>query len=189
MNITKNKKIYIPAVIISIICLLFLLYIVFIKNQSSVLNIPGSVEKSTYNDLIPGKSTQTEVINKLGNPVNKTNNNNQTILEYTSNNPNFNNQIMVDSGIFEAAKQIVTSKDNISITDLNQKYGNYENVLYKSSSYDGFNLYIYPQKGVAYIGSQPSGIVLEIWYFKPMDFQTFKNTLGKGYPENPVEGQ
>ncbi len=185
----NNKKLFIPFIIISIICISFIGYLLIFKNKNTVTKQPVGETGFSYNNLSPGVSTTEDIKKVLGDPKKEISNGSSTILEYNSTNPNFNNQLSVDSGTLSLVKQIVSSKDNISISDLNQKYGNYEDVLYKSSSYSGFNLYIYPSKGLAYIGHQGSGIVLEIWYFKPMSFETFKDTLGKGFSESPVEGQ
>lgn len=183
------KKAFLPLIIISIICIIFVSYLLIFKKNKQNINNPINETGLAYNNLLPGKSTINDIKNTLGTPKKESSNGSTTTLEYNSTNPNFNNQILLDSGTLDVVKQIVSSKDNISISELNQKYGNYEDVLYKSSSYNGFNLYIYPSKGLAYIGHQGSGIVLEIWYFKPMSFETFKSTLGKGFSESPVEGQ
>jgi len=185
----KNKKAILVIAAFSLISLGYIVYILISGkgNDAQKTKIPET--GASYDSLTPGVSTEDDVITRLGEAVKKSTTGTTTTLEYKSNNPNFNNQFSVDSGKLTLVKQIVSTKDNITISDLNQKYGNYENVLYKSSSYSGFNLYIYPDKGIAYIGHQGSGIVLEIWYFKPMTFSEFKTNLGQAFSENPVEGQ
>lgn len=188
MNI-KNKKILIPLLLVSLISIGYIIYISALKGKLPAKKTTISETGASYNNLTPGLSTTSDITKIMGETIRETQNGSESILEYKSNNPNFNNQFSVDSGVLTLVKQVVSSKDNIKISNINQKYGNYEYVLYKSSSYTGFNLYIYPDKGIAYVGHQGSGIVLEIWYFKPMTFDEFKTNFGQAFSETPVVGQ
>lgn len=184
---STKKKILILLSLISLVALIFI--IVVINKDKNNEKIVTSTEAPVYKNLQPGKSSGSDIINNLGQPIESSTIGDTTTFEYPSNNPNFNDQYKIKEDSLELIKHIVSSKDNIKISDINNTYGNYENVLYKSSSHSGFNLYIYPSKGIAYYGHQGSGIVLEIWYFKPMTFDTFKASFSEGYSENPVEGQ
>lgn len=184
---STRKKIIILLSAISLVALIFII-VVINKDKTSKKVVP-STEAPAYKNLQPGKSSGSDIINSLGQPVESSTSGATTTFEYPSSNPNFNDQYKIKEDSLELIKQIVSSKDDIKISDINNAYGDYENVLYKSSSHSGFNLYIYPSKGVAYYGHQGSGIVLEIWYFQPTTFDEFKASFSEGYSENPVEGQ
>ncbi|EKE13433.1 MAG: hypothetical protein ACD_13C00018G0010 [uncultured bacterium] len=185
----KNKKVILAIAVISLLSILYIVYISLSGGGGTNRKTKIPETGASYNNLTPGISTEDDVIGQMGTAVKENRSDTITTLEYESNNPNFNNQFSMDSGILTLVKQIVSSKDDVTISSINEKYGNYKNVLYKSSSYSGFNLYIYPDKGLAYIGHQGSGIILEIWYFKPTTFNEFKTSFGQAFSENPVEGQ
>ena len=183
-----KKKIILGLSAASLLSIGFIVFMSY-KTQKTSINPPISSTSPSYKNLQPGVSTTKDITNNLGDPAKETQDGIYNILEYSSNNPNFNNQLYVNSDKLTLVKQIVAPNDNIKIQDLTQKYGNYENMLYASGSASGFNLYVYPSKGIAYVGHQESGIVLEVWYFTPTTFDNFKATFAKDYSDNPVPGQ
>lgn len=185
---TTKKKLLFVLLAISILSVAYIVYLSS-AGKKNATKTPIPITGVTYNSLTPGLSTETDITKQLGTALKETQSGKTTTLEYKSTNPNFNNQLSVNSGTLSLVKQIVSSADNIFISDITQKYENYENILYKSGSSIGFNLYIYPDKGIAYLGHQGSGIVLEIWYFKPTTFDQFVNNYGQGYSVTPIQGQ
>lgn len=176
----RVKVVLIVSIILIISGILFLFF-----RPKKPTGIP-SKEGVEYNGLKPGISTRDDIINKLGSPLKEDRSEGQTTLEYASqSNPNFNNEFLLRSDTLVFAKQIVTLDDNIKISDIEQKYGSYENVLYGPSSVNGYNLYIYPTKGVAYLGHQQAGMVREIWYFQSTDLKTFQSSFAQDYSESP----
>ncbi|KKS96218.1 MAG: hypothetical protein UV71_C0001G0092 [Microgenomates group bacterium GW2011_GWC1_43_13] len=180
---TKYKKILIPLFLISVISIGYIILVSLPKGnlQKKTSSIPKT--GASYNDLTPGVSTIDDVQKTLGTPVKETQNDAVTLLEYESSNPNFNNEFNLRSGVLYFVKQQVTESDKISITNINEKYGSYEYVLYGPLSTSSFNLYVYPNKGVAYVGNQYSGIVFEIWYFPPTTIEDFKTQYASDYTE------
>ncbi len=168
--------------VVIFILLTLVIFFFFYKNKTKKV-IQNQTAGVQYKDLTPGKSSPDDIVKTLGNAINEKQDGNNTVLEYKSNNPNFNNQFLITSNTLVFVKQIVTMDEKITISDINQKYGNYTNVLYGPSSVNGFDLYIYPDKGIAYIGHQRADIVLEIWYFPPTDIKTFESLYAKDYSE------
>lgn len=182
----KKKKLILLLFVLSIISIVFIVYKLKRQREISPVSTPISEIGVDYKGLIPGKTSEDEVINKLGIPMKESREENIKILEYKSTNPNYNNIAKVENNTLSFFKEIVTPDDNIKITDINQKYGNYEKVLYPSGSETGFNLYVYPSKGIAYMGHQLSGIITEIWFFPPTSFEEFRKLYAPDYPDQPI---
>jgi len=183
---TNKKKLFIVLGLFSLFSIAFIVY-KYQTNKSIVTSTPTINAIGTdYKGLLPGKSTEEEIVNTLGIPIKESTTDNAKILEYKSKNPNYNNTFYTQQGILNLAKEIITPDDNIKISNIAEQYGNYEEVLYKSGSEAGFNLYIYPSKGIAYIGHQLSGIVTEVWYFPPTDFENFKKSYAPDMPDQPI---
>lgn len=184
---TLTKKRVLVAFIVAVLGLAIILYLaIFSRKKIQVTPIPKT--GASYKNLTPGVSTQKDLTDSQGNPIKEIQQGNTTTLEYASQNPNFNNQFLIQQGTVNLIKQIVAPADNINISVLNQKYGNYDNVLYGTGSSNGFNLYVYPGKGIAYIGNQQTGDVTETWYFPPTTLDNFKALYASDYSdqENPV---
>lgn len=175
----------IKALILTFLILIIVLGFFIVKNSKK--EPPQiSTKGPEYNGLTPGGSNKSDVTSKLGTPLKETLDGNNLTLEYKSqSNPNFNNEYLLRSDSLVFVKQYVTASDNIFITDIAKKYGTYEHVLYGNKSQNGFDLYVYPSKGIAYIGHQQAGIVLEIWYFQPTDLTNFVNNFAADYSETP----
>jgi len=85
----------------------------------------------------------------------------------------------VDTVVF--IREIITAKDKKTTEDITSQYGNAPYTLYGPASVNGFNLYVYLDKGIAYIGHVKEPILLEIWYFQPTTIEDFQVKWAKGY--------
>lgn len=183
MNKLSGKKIL--AIILVFFVILALVIIKFVpKNKNSVPTptvIPFS--KVEYKELIIGSSTKEETYQKLGSPISEEDINGDRIIQFKSNNPNYNNELTFKSDKLSFVKEIISPTDLINVSDIEQKYGNYTKVFYGPSSGLGFDLYSYPEQGIAYIGNQYIGDVIEIWYFPPTNTQSFKDIYATEYSE------
>lgn len=183
---SSKKLIILFLVILSISSIIFILLNAR-KNQTPIL--PSTLTGAEYENLTPSVSTLQDVYDKLGNPIKQRQEGDTKIIEYKSSNPNFNNEFFINSEKLSFVKQIVTLNESINISKINEKYGNYSNILYGPLSSNGFHLYISPEKGIAYLGHQEANIILEIWYFPPTDFENFKKLYASDYSEkyNPIQ--
>lgn len=182
MNPIKPKRKFLLLVLLIVFIVVVIIFL-FLKSSNKINVNPTPIPQNgaSYRNLIPGSSTEEDVLKNLGNPVKTGSNNGTKILEYYSKNPNFNNEILVNNNSLSFVKQIVTIGENIKIQDIINKYGNYENILYGPDAGVGFYLYIYSTKGIAYIGHQESGLIKEIWYFPPTSFESFKTKYAPSY--------
>lgn len=186
MQLIKNKKILLALGAVFLVTLAIVFWLHSGKIGPSPTPRPSG---ASYKNLTPGTSSEKDVKGALGTPLKETASGEQTVLEYKSKNPNFNDEFALKAGTLAFVRQIVTLDDNLKIPDLEKKYGKYESVLYGNLSTSGFNLYVYPDKGVAYIGQPESGFITEIWYFVPTDLNTFKQLFASGFSDTLVPRQ
>ena len=176
-----NKKVILTGLVI--LSLISIIYIVYLskKEASQKQNIP--TVGVPYGSLTPGVSTVDDITKQMGTSEKETASGSAKILEYKSKNPNFNNELIIDNNKLTFVKQIVAYGEPITVEDLNKKYGIYENVLYGHLSQNGFHLYVYPDRGIAYVANQEANIVLEIWYFQPTTLENFKTLYAPDYSD------
>lgn len=177
--IRNNKyKIIVALIIISII-----LYNQLTKKgpSTNIISLPGQAK---YQDIAPGTSSKSDVINKLGEPVSESDN----TLKYKSSAKVKTNDVVLEGDTVKLIKEVVTLDDNKNISDLKSQYGEPEYMLYGPRQEAGFYLYAYPDKGIAYIGSQDQTTLLEIWYFAPTTIDDFKKNIAPNYSDTPSSG-
>lgn len=176
----KNKKIFVSIVIIIIVGLLSVLYLIGKRNINQNKNIPDNIALSpaqNWNKITPGKSTKEDVIKEFGDPISST----EDLLTYKSSSPARDNQITIQNNQVDLIKQMITSADKISTKSLTQKYGISSDMLYGPESPNGINLFVYANKGVAYLGNPLTEDVIEVWYFPPTILKDFKSKYAQGY--------
>lgn len=78
-------------------------------------------------------------------------------------------------------KEIVTTKDGKTADDITSQYGTAPHFLYGPASVNGFNLYVYPDKGIAYVGHVAEPVILEVWYFQPISLEEFQRRWAPNY--------
>lgn len=186
INIGKKGKILIASLITIIII------VIIVRPKKQDLNSPENKDLpnvSTYKELTLGKSTRNEVVNNIGVPDKEYVEGDETHLEYNSLNPNLNDQFLIVNDSLAFIKKIIVIQDKIKVQDLKIKYGNPEYILYGPGSSIGLKLFIYPSKGIAYIGFENKGYLTEIWYFEPTDIDNFKTRYADNYSETPEETQ
>jgi hypothetical protein len=176
-----NKKRLIIITLAAVPVVVSVLYILsyYKKSQPEIPTNPASI-----NTIIPGKTTEQEVLQNLGTPVASQGG----ILQYKSTSPAVNNEIVIKNNKVDFVKEIVSYKDTTTFNDLTKKYGE-ANYLYGPDAVGGYFLYYLPEKGIAYIANPTSGTVLEIWHFPVTTFDNFKNTWAKDYSTSPTKNQ
>lgn len=187
----KNKKIFLLA-FVSIISIIFI-FIKINSNKKNTDNIKPPLnifnEVAMFKEIVPGNTYKEEDINKmLGIPVSSTLSGEVKINNYSSSNEYRTNDVEFINGAVDFIKEVVNLDDTRTAEDIRKVYGVTEYVLYENVSDSYFNLYIYPKNGIAYLGHN-DGTVLEIWYFKPTDINTFKSKWASNYSDKPFTGQ
>ena len=173
--------------ILLLVVIAFILYVanLFIKSPTQTnkthTNTPPS---ATFKSLVPGISTPDQVAEQLGKPVSTKTVNGETISQYKSTNQYRFNEVIYTNGSAQLIKEIVNSNDNINADYVTNVYGVAPYMFYNTLSNNHFNLYVYPQNGIAYLG-HTDGTLLEIWYFQPTTIDDFVKTWADGYSLTP----
>lgn len=167
--------------------LVIIVLVVFLSYSSSSKNTPTPSPVGNFSNIIPGKSTPDDVKKILGDPLKQTQTDGYNLSDYKSTSQTRNNQVYYSNGTAQLVKEIVSFNQVKKITDVTTKYGPADNILYGPDSVGGFYLFVYPEKGVAYLGNPNSGSLLEVWYFTSTDIKTFISTWAKDYSQTPQQ--
>lgn len=189
-----NKKI--RKVIIFVFIVVFLIIVtISIKNKNKeITNKDNKIPKvnnqiATYKDISTGESYDADKINELlGFPVDSTTSGELLINQYRSSNEFRTNEIRIRNGEVDFIKEVINLDDTRTAKSIQEEYGRYDTVLYEKESDSYFDLYVYTNKGLAYLAHQ-DGTVLEIWYFKPTEIDTFIDKWASNYQKEPFTGQ
>lgn len=173
----RNKRILVLVLVFVVVVVAFF----FLRSRRvSPPPPPLPTAGASYKSLVPGVSTKDEVVARLGVPLNDTD---SAVLNYKSTNPNLPHNVSIEGNIAVFIKEQVTLEDKITKEGLIRLYGQPPEELYGPYSVNGFNLYVYPDKGVAFLGHVTGSGVLEIWYFPPTTIDVFLQTWGADYSE------
>ncbi len=174
----------------------FILFGVFILIDIILIVIFASKSKPSQNTPTPNSSpvNQNLKYQSLITDNNFQNNGTETTINqikkiyYPSKSPNRKNEAWYQNNNLILIKEIVTSKETIRISDLVEKYSRPTLVLYGEDALSGFYLYATPETGIAYLGNQESGLLLEIWQFEPTSINLFPAKYAEGYKDKlPVQ--
>ncbi|OGM31837.1 hypothetical protein A2803_00960 [Candidatus Woesebacteria bacterium RIFCSPHIGHO2_01_FULL_44_21] len=160
-NLLTNKK---SLLILFVLIFLVVVWILLKPGRQEVAPTPSTPAVNSWGSLLPGASVFEDVNEQLGEPVKQK----DDMYEYTSRNPNINNEVLFENKVAVLIKRITVIEDNIQAKVLFSQYGSDYTTLYSDRSTGGDNLYVYLSKGLAFIGNPIDNSVLEIWYFKPV---------------------
>lgn len=122
-----------------------------------------------------------EIVVDLGQPLNDTKPVRDGRYEYKTKSASRNTEVVFNNNTPVFLKEVVTEADNKTAQGIKKKYGEPTLTMYGSFSEFGFNLYAYPDKGIAYLGNPKTDGLMEIWYFAPTDNETFTQTWAIDY--------
>lgn len=166
----KKFPIIIGFLLVVIICIFVALVFSSQESPRNPNTGPLSVGSTQIND-------KDDVYELFGEPSSV----NGNLELFNSLSPTTPNEVSFDGNIPEFIRKIVTQQEGFTYQGLLTEYGEPEHVLYGEEASFGINLYVYPSKGFAFLGSKGNNFVSEIWYFRPTDLQTLMNTWARGY--------
>lgn len=180
-----SKKIKILLIIFAVAAVVVIVVSFFLPTKSEQVPSPVPFTPgATYRGLTPGVSTSEDVSKVLGTPIDTNQQGEQTVNSYKSTSPTRNHTADFLNNRLSFFKEIVSIYDkSIDVKEFEKTYGEPPYTLYGEASYGGFNLYAYPEKGVAYIGNRDGNVITEIWYFPPTTYDNFKKTWAPSYSE------
>lgn len=169
----KYKLVTFPLLLIAIIVFFLLL-----PKEGPEKVVP---QGATWEEITPGETTKEGVVKILGEPLEEKDENGKTVSFFKSTSPTRNHEILFEEQIVSFSKEIVTLQDEKEIEDIKTLHGTTDNVLYGPDSYNGYFLFVYPEKGIAYLGNPGTGDLLEVWYFIPNSMDEFRSLYAPGY--------
>jgi hypothetical protein len=186
INLLKNKKrlVLILLVGLSIISILFIFTSTNKKEPVLPAATPSTSGIASWGKLTPGTSSQQDVIDVLGKPKNTEGD----TLSFKSASSTRDTVVVIKNGTAELLKEVVSYSEKRNTEEITSKYGVAPNILYGQYSVNGDYLFVYPTNGIAYLGNPVTGSLMEIWYFVPVDINTFLSKWGQGYSTKPPKG-
>jgi hypothetical protein len=185
-NFSSLFKKYWFVLLVFLTAVVYIVSILIKSPKTTPVPTPVSSKTSTFGTLTPGISTIDQVNEGLGKPVNTIATDSQTVSEYASTSKHRFHQVTFTNGVATLIKEIVSTTDDVKSDYITKDYGDAPYLLYNNEPNNYFNLYVYPQNGIAYLG-HADGTVLEIWYFQPTTIDTFINTWGTGFSQTKTK--
>lgn len=187
MSYNKNmkQKIFIALSILTIFSISFLIYVQRQNKNYAEDFIP--TKYININELDVGTNRK-DVEKLIGNEITSTASGDLLISDYKSKNIYRPHKIYYEEDSVVLIKEEITDS-SINTEDMRKKYGIATNILFEKLEHSSFNLFVYIDKGIAYKGHKNGGLVLEIWYFKPTDINTFVSKYAQNYQKEPYKVQ
>ncbi len=185
----KEKKLLLLVTISFLSIILISTLINNDKNDKPAITKKNDIQTVKYKDISAGQIFNEDKINELlGFPTESTTSGEIKINKYRSSNEYRTNELIIKNGEVDFIREVVNPGDNKNAKYIRNLYGNADTILYEKSSNSYFDLYVYNDRGVAYLGHSDGGI-LEIWYFRPMDIDSFIKNYAPNYQKTPFTGQ
>lgn len=184
----KNKKILIPLLIVFVVSVLFIINYAN-KKESTVESKPTLTPVSRiadFNEVVPGKTSIEKINELLGSPLSTISLNNIDTSMYKSSNQYRTHEVVSENGIVKLIIEEVVDNSKNSET-IKKIYGVAPEVLYEQLPSSVFNLYVYPENGIAYLGHESGNAILQIWYFEPTTIQDFISKWASGFSKQKTK--
>lgn len=187
-NIFKNKYFRLSLILIGILVVSFL---IINRKPSQPVPKPTTTPIATTRpteglkpeNISPGNSTLEDLKRVFGEPQGQIGNS----YLFKSVSPTRSNEAVLSDGRLTFFREVMGPNKERTIDELQRLYGQEDKILYNEFSGGGYNLYAYPQKGVAYVGKPKADVLLEVWYFIPTTYESFKETFAPDYSETPED--
>lgn len=127
-----------------------------------------------WKTIVPGVSTQAELVQKLGPPKETTQTQEGTVYGYPSlNNQYWTNDILVTNGSVSFIRERIFKPAETSLSALTKKHQEPPIQLFGPDSNGGTDLFAYPPRGTAYLANSYQDTVYQVWHFSPMSLAEF----------------
>jgi len=180
----KKSRIIIASLIV---VSLFLSVFIYMRVSKQLSTKTQKEAKVTFEQIIKDLPDESSLSKLIGEPKDIGSKDDTKIYYFDSSNPNKNNEVVYKNDKLILTREIVAPKDNKNSSEITIKYGATNNVLYGPDAAAGFYLFVYPDKGIAFVGNPNSGDMLEKWYFEPTTIEEFKKLFATEYSdEKPI---
>lgn len=186
-SLFRKKWFYLILVILTA----FLFFILKNRNAGNVpVSQPGIAnrEVASFGEILPGKTSIDRVNELLGFPINTNIVDGKNLQDYRTSNEFRNHQVITENSLVKLIKEAVNIEDAKSAETIRNTYGIAPYILYEKKPSSVFDLYVYPENGIAYIGHE-DGTILEIWYFEPTTIDDFISKWANDYSKQKYSGK
>lgn len=159
-------------VIVIVVILMVGLYIANIVAHLTVTERERR-ELLTWNGVMIGTTTESQLLSTMGTPLAKRQVNGATEYDYQSSFPVYPHNVDIKNNTVSFIREWVDPNITININEQIQKLGQPEGAYPSADIGDGFTLYAYSAKGVAYIVHDGSGRIFHILRFTPRPITQF----------------
>ncbi len=140
----------------------------FIGRNKTVVAPPGT----SWNDIFAGTTTKKGLEDKLGQPINITQNDNNIIYTYPSTNQFRPQEVDLSNDTVSLIKEQVIGDEKGKLADYIQKYSQPEAVLLGQHGFAAPG-HFWGKNGLLVFANDFDGTIVEIWYFEPSQLIAF----------------
>jgi hypothetical protein len=172
----------------------YLVGLAFLASLLLVIKITLRVEEeipdasdNSWKGITPGKTKLVELQNRFEEPIRVDDKNGSKVFYYAPEKEKWATEVQLEqtNDSVQLIKRYPSSEETYqSFID---KYGENHQTFYNQDSSIGIVVLVYLDKGVALVANPNISYVQEVWYFSPMDLNTFLKTVGKDLTLEKVE--
>lgn len=154
----------------------FVIASVFVRSrpvEHKPVPVPTGSGFSSWESVIPGKTTYDELLQTKGQPVASTGGGQSQRLEYPTSNEYWYTDVIIQSGTVTFVRERLFSTDERSLRKRLDALTEKPVVLYGPEAVAGQYLYAFPLQGIAYLADENADKVYEAWRFPGMPFENF----------------
>src|SRR3989344_5039510 len=104
---------------------------------------------------------------------------------YQNPTPGKPHEVVIKENNILLIKETITINDDKKVNDIKKEFGEPKKILFGPGYTSEFYLSVYPENGIAYIGQDASGVLLEVWYFTPTNINDFIINYAPNYTRTP----
>jgi hypothetical protein len=134
-----------------------------------------------WRGIVPGKTTEAEALGILGTPLRRIEKRDLLVFEFLSGIEGYPNGVGVQGGIVKVIGIRIDPARPISLSATLAKYHEPEKQTYSTWA-QGFHTYIYPRRGLMFIGNPQTDRIASAQYFVQMSIETYMSSWGKDLP-------
>lgn len=135
-----------------------------------------------WNGVVPGKTSITDLEKMLGQPIKTTQQGDQIVYGFTSAYPSFPHEVITNNaGTVSFVREWIPTENPKKIADYLKELGQPEFTI--SSLDDGYTIFSYPGRGIAFNAHIVTGTLFHIWHFSPMTVDQFKKEFAQYFEQ------
>lgn len=127
---------------------------------------PQPPPQAAWMGILPGNA-QGDVVERLGQPKKTDSGAGESKMYYPGENPHWDTDVTVRDDVVSFIREHVFATQSASLSSRLASAGVRGVRLYGRESAYGQYVFAFPDLGTAFLANEPSGVIYEVWYFKP----------------------